>query len=454
VLWCGRNEEADTNVRAPCLDVVYNLACVGAKLLHNRAVLNLVRIGVLMAILLGITGCSTPSKPLPKVTPVTQLASPPVTSAPLAKPEVLEAPAPAPAPVPAPAPPPAVANRAPETWIAFERWCQMQGMRLAAKPLVGGQTGFQAQNAQSNLLLVPGNRIAYWNGLGFWLGFSPRWVRGQLVIHNLDLEKNVQPLLAGRSFALKTNAVIVLDPGHGGKDPGAQNVFNHRWEKEFTLDWALRLRKLLSTNGWTVRLTRTNDVDLALSNRVAFAERCQADLFISLHFNSAPMAEPSGLETYCLTPVGLPSSINRNYEDHPEQNYPNNMFDEQNLCLALQIQRALVDATHTSDRTVRRARFIRVLRGQNRPGVLVEGGFLSNPREARRIAEPAYRQLLSEAVARALMTGAAVQSASVSSEGGQQRGHSYPLGSHPTTLLTRRLARHPELHEFTGASYD
>ena len=356
--------------------------------------------------------------------------------------------------MPAPVPATGIAQRTQETWIALDRWCQVQGMRLAAKPLVGGQMGYQAESSQSKLLLVPGNRIAFWNGLGYWLGFSPRWIRGELAIHSLDLEKNVQPLLSGRTFGLKTNAVIVLDPGHGGKDPGAQNVFNRRWEKEFTLDWALRLHKLLSTNGWTVRLTRTNDVDLALSNRVAFAERCQADLFISLHFNSAPVTEPSGLETYCMAPLGLPSSIDRGVEDHPEQNFPSNSFDEQNLCLALNIQRALVDATRTSDRTVRRTRFLGVLRGQNRPAVLVEGGFLSNPREARRIAEPGYRQLLSEAVARALMTGAAVQSASAPLENGREPGPVGPVGVHPSIRQTRMSGRESEPSDLHGVSHD
>jgi N-acetylmuramoyl-L-alanine amidase len=68
----------------------------------------------------------------------------------------------------------------------------------------------------------------------------------------------------------------------------------------------------------------------------------------------------------------------------------------------MRIQRTLLKVTGAKDHGVRRARFMTVLRGQNRPAVLVEGGYLSNPREARRIADPAYRQKLAEAVAAAL----------------------------------------------------
>ena len=82
--------------------------------------------------------------------------------------------------------------------------------------------------------------------------------------------------------------------------------------------------------------------------------------------------------------------------------HPNNAFDEQNVQLASRIHGALLRSTGTTDRGVRRARFMAVLRGQHRPAVLIEGGYLSNPAEARRIASPDYRQELAEGVAKAL----------------------------------------------------
>jgi len=144
-------------------------------------------------------------------------------------------------------------------------------------------------------------------------------------------------------------------------------------------------------------------MDVALSNRVSVAESRHADLFVSLHFNSlAPDQKPVGLATFCLTPAGLPSTVTRGYPDVLYQSFPNNNYDTQNVLLAEHLQRALVHATGMEDRGVNRARFIGVLRGQRRPAALIEAGFLSNPREAKRIEDPDFRQKLAEAVASAL----------------------------------------------------
>jgi hypothetical protein len=98
----------------------------------------------------------------------------------------------------------------------------------------------------------------------------------------------------------------------------------------------------------------------------------------------------------------MPSSVTRNYGDDPTLVFPNNVYDAQNLQLAIRVHRALLNANGSRDRGVRRARFLSVLRGQQRPAILVEGGYLSNPAEARQIHDPAYRQKLAEAVAGAL----------------------------------------------------
>ena len=135
------------------------------------------------------------------------------------------------------------------------------------------------------MVLDIGSRDATWNGTEIQLGFAPEFIDDQVFIHGLDLQKNLEPLLLGSPPAFG-NRVIVIDPGHGGVNVGTHSVLDGRFEKEFTLDWAERLAPLLATNGWQVFLTRTGDVDVALSNRVAFAEAHQADLFISLHFNS------------------------------------------------------------------------------------------------------------------------------------------------------------------------
>ncbi len=142
---------------------------------------------------------------------------------------------------------------------------------------------------------------------------------------------------------------------------------------------------------------------MALSNRVAFADQHRADVFISLHFNSAlPDNAQAGLETYCLTPAGLPSTLTRGFSDERSQSFPNNACDAQNLLLAMSVHEGLLPVCGNHDRGVRRARFLGVLRNQHCPAILIEGGYLSNPREARQIDDASFRQQLAEAVANAL----------------------------------------------------
>jgi N-acetylmuramoyl-L-alanine amidase len=221
----------------------------------------------------------------------------------------------------------------------------------------------------------------------------------------LDLTKTIQPLLGARSgLELGPKPVIVIDPGHGGENAGTRSVLSNHYEKDFTLDLARRLQVLLNPRGVQVFLTRSGDYDLALSNRVSFAQEHKADLFLSLHFNSAaPSSTEAGLETYCLTPAGIPSSLTRGFADEVGTTFPNNAFDSENLNLALRVHRAVLEVNGHHDRGMRRARFPGVLRGQQRPAILVEAGYLSNPGEARLIEDPAYRQRLAEAIADALL---------------------------------------------------
>ena len=263
-------------------------------------------------------------------------------------------------------------------------------------------------STNGTMVLRIGSQLAWWNDLEFRLGFAPQLVNGHPFIEHLDVQKNFLPLL-DTTVHNRSNHIIVLDPGHGGTDTGTKSVFNGHFEKEYTLDLAARLQALLSANGWNVWLTRTGDYNIALSNRVAFAEQHNADFFLSLHFNSAfPDREQSGLETYCLTPTGMPSNLTRGFKDNAQLVFPNNRFDAENLHYAAHLHRAVLSVNGHADRGVRRARFLGVLQGQNRPAVLVEGGYLSNPQEAQRIADPAYRQRLAEALAKALLEDAGI----------------------------------------------
>lgn len=292
-----------------------------------------------------------------------------------------------------------------DTWMPLARWGRNSGFGVPTRLTAGSPPSYALSSTNGNFVLRPGSRIADWDGVEIRLGFAPQLVDGQPYVHTLDLNKTIAPLLHGDSVKIPATApVIVIDPGHGGENAGTKSVLGNHYEKEYTLDWALRLRTLLTANNYKVFLTRSNDSDLALSNRVAFAEQHKADLFLSLHFNSAaPNEVEAGLETYCLTPAGMPSSLTREFPDDLHQCFPNNAFDAQNLSFALRVHRALLQVNGHHDRGIRRARFPGVLRGQQRPAVLVEAGYLSNPQEARQIEDPAYRQKLAEAVVKALL---------------------------------------------------
>jgi N-acetylmuramoyl-L-alanine amidase len=317
-----------------------------------------------------------------------------------------------PAPVPAPPLSPAPDHWAAftETWIPLNRWCQANGLPAPALQRAVPLPTYALGSSNGVLTLQAGTRVARWNGLDLRLGFAPQWINAEPFVHFLDLSKTVRPLLVGLPVNHPVNhgggdgrPVIVIDPGHGGENAGTRSAIGSHFEKEFTLDWGRRLQGRLESQGWHVFLTRTSDRDMPISDRVAFAQEHQADLFLSLHFNSsAPNDSQAGLETYCLTPTGMPSTVTREFEDDPAEVLPNNAFDVQNLQLALSVHQALLRVNGHRDRGVRRARFLGVLRGQQRPAVLIEGGYLSNPQEARLIAEPQYRQKLADAVAQGL----------------------------------------------------
>jgi N-acetylmuramoyl-L-alanine amidase len=391
-LWNGQSGPARAGCEIPCL-------C--ARLSHNQAVSG--RAAMFALLLVIPAGCSTTPRARDGAAEVAVVPDPEMATAP----EPPNIPA-TNLPVQVPAQPAAHNPANPEhfaftgTWIPLERWSLSNGFGALRRVAdVTPSYWFTASNGTMGIRV--GSQSASWNGLEYRLGFAPQLVDGRPFVHALDVRKNFLPLL-DNPLRMKTGPVIVIDAGHGGSDVGTSNVFSGHFEKEYTLDWARRLQALLATNGWTVWLTRTGDFAVPLSNRVAFAELHKADLFLSLHFNSSyPDRQQSGLETYCLTPAGMPSNLTRGYKDDLWAVYPNNYFDEENLQFAIELHRALLDVNGHADRGVRRARFPAVLQGQNRPAVLVEGGYLSNPKEARLIADSAYRQKLAGAIAQALM---------------------------------------------------
>jgi len=333
---------------------------------------------------------------------------PPVTlqAIPLAPSQHVTPPSPAPSqasesvPVPGPEPSrPPLPDDALSPYADLGSWLESAG--VGTMRLVGssGLTWELTGPARRTLQITAGSRVANVNGVQLWLGMAP-WTEGSsLRVHRLDLTKTIDPLLTLRMPRIEPGACIVIDPGHGGPDPGTRSVHGNSYEKDYTLDLALRLASLLGSSGCRVVLTRSEDIGLTLAERVALADSVQAQLFVSLHFNSAGiMRNQSGVETYCLTPAGLPSTLVRDEQEDSGIEYPNNRYDDMNILYATRLHGAMLRVEGLEDRGVRRARFLGVLRTQQRPAVLLECGYLSNPDEAARIDDPEYRQQLARAL--------------------------------------------------------
>ncbi len=351
-------------------------------------------------------GCSSPSQPR-TVTHLTEgRVEPAILNAPPAGDHREDPVEPAPvAKTPLPVPQPALPDSAGH-WVSYHQWSQHHGLKPYLVKGIAPSLTLEQNTVGGLLVLAVGNSYVRLNGVNLGLGFAPVWLRGEIQIHSIDIAKTLDPLINPSTPEARPMRTVVIDPGHGGANFGTRSFDGSLVEKDLTLDWAKRVQQTLrkQASNWTVLLTRTNDMELTGMQRVAFADAAQADLFISLHFNSvANNADQAGLETYCMTPLGLPSNLTREFEDDLTHVYPNNQFDESNLYHALSLHRTLVGLTGRQDRGLRRARFMTVVREQTRPAVLIEGGYLSNPREARLIATPEFRQRLADAIVAALL---------------------------------------------------
>ena len=237
------------------------------------------------------------------------------------------------------------------------------------------------------------------NGVKFIMSSDLAEHEGNVLLSRLDLTKLVEPVLRpNRIRNVSAIRTVIIDPGHGGHDRGATSVYGD--EKNFALDVGLRLRQLLLRKGLKVQMTRTDDTFVPLEQRAAFANRFRDGIFIAIHFNAGSDAG-TGVETYTLAPRFVPSTG----DDSPSASYlvpcAGNVMDPENMALATATHAAMLSRLPMVDRGIKRARFC-VLRLCTIPGVLVEGGFVSNVQEAARIAQPAYRQAEAEAIALAV----------------------------------------------------
>jgi N-acetylmuramoyl-L-alanine amidase len=168
----------------------------------------------------------------------------------------------------------------------------------------------------------------------------------------------------------------MIDPGHGGKDPGAIGIAGVQ-EKDIILPISLRIAKILQENGVETVLTRDSDYFVTLPGRVEMARRTGADIFVSIHANSAGLNRPevSGLETY---------------------------YYDSGLELARTVHNKILQNVNVKDRRVRKARFY-VLRKNSIPSILVELGYLTGEEDVANLQRSTYQNQMAQAIAQGIL---------------------------------------------------
>ncbi|HIP60065.1 MAG TPA: N-acetylmuramoyl-L-alanine amidase [Campylobacterales bacterium] len=215
-----------------------------------------------------------------------------------------------------------------------------------------------------------------------------------------------------------SSKIIVIDPGHGGKDSGAVGYKKYQ-EKNAVLKISKTLQGLLKKKGYKVYLTRDRDKFIKLSKRTHFANKKGADLFISIHANASPSAQKltlKGIETFFLSPAKtekakrIAAKENKSAVTNMNSMSKNTLLSFLNTTkivqsnkLAIDLQKGILTKVRKKHKDVRdggvREAPFWVLVGAQMPAVLVEVGYITNPKEADRLFNPFYQKSLAEGMA-------------------------------------------------------
>jgi N-acetylmuramoyl-L-alanine amidase len=275
-------------------------------------------------------------------------------------------------------------------YIRLDDWAQAAGFNMKWAKTAGT---VMLTNPSARLELTVDTRRAEIGGVNVWLSLPVVNRNGTILLSVIDASKTIEPIL----FPKKSDArlrTICLDPGHGGKDKG--EIDGRNYEKKYALLLAREVAELLKREGLQVLLTRDSDAYIDLPARSLMARRQGADLFVSLHYNSAPEHDIRGLEIYCLSPAGMNSSSDGGGKGpHPRE--AGNAHDDQNALLAYEMLKAITAGLPLEDRGMKRSRF-EVLREAAMPAILIEGGFMSNTADAKNIYDTAFRKRMAQAI--------------------------------------------------------
>lgn len=241
------------------------------------------------------------------------------------------------------------------------------------------------------------------NTVKFILSYPVVEHSGRLLVSRTDLSKLIDPVLRPNYIKGSGNfRTVILDPGHGGKDAGATNQYGT--EAAYNLIVARKVRDILKRQGYNVIMTRDSDRYLSLQQRVNFANKYRNAIFISIHFNAGGRRQARGIETFTLSPVGV-AHYGRNVKSSDYRVRNGNYQDSANIALATAIHGRSLERTKSvkiPDRGIKRARYS-VLTSVKHPAVLVEGGFMSHPTEARIIHSGSYQYSIAMGIAEGVM---------------------------------------------------
>ncbi|MCP5535151.1 MAG: N-acetylmuramoyl-L-alanine amidase [Akkermansiaceae bacterium] len=263
------------------------------------------------------------------------------------------------------------------------------------------------ENSKVKMEIQPGTQQCRMNGVLFILSHPVISYNGRYLLSRTDLVKLVDPVMRPTYIRnAHTFNTVVVDAGHGGKDPGSRGFYSD--EKVYTLKMARLVRDMLQKRGYKVVMTRDSDVFISLANRVSIANKYPGAIFVSIHFNSGN-SRANGIETFTISPVGVPH-MGRGVRSRDYNMVPGNIMDSASIALATAVHsRTLLYLNNPQygnnfkieDRGIKRARF-NVLTGIKIPAVLFEGGFLSNRAEAAKVHSSAYQQTLAASIVRAI----------------------------------------------------
>lgn len=191
---------------------------------------------------------------------------------------------------------------------------------------------------------------------------------------------------------------IVVDPGHGGRDDGTK--WRGVGEKEMTLDVGLRVERLLKQSGFPTVMTRRDNVYVTLEERARIANQLADALFVSIHFNSDPTGNSSGIETFYARQKEPPAA---EWTWIGLFNRPDPVENDTSEVLAGAVQTALGTRTQAKSRGIHSCNFY-VVHHTRCPAILVEGGFISNVFEAQLLSYDQYRETLAQGIVEGVLT--------------------------------------------------